>query len=257
MSPTSVPTPAAPRARRRGRVWHGLEAVVLAALVLEACSGADAADRRLEHEVLKREKAALEQELAADREAYPPDAVVAVPASLVGALLAADLPFETTADRFRITVERADVDFRGAVALVTLGGRVAWVDQEDVVADVEIVGTLDVIGLDEERGSLRARVEILGVRTRDVRVAGLSPPAERLLDALARRPVGELTALVREVRIPVRILRSLELPAVEEDEVSIAAARLPLDVRIHDVRVGEDRLLVVLDVRVPEGGARP
>lgn len=232
-------------------------AVALAAIFLGACRDPGASDRRLAHQLLLREREALERQLSDAGATRTPDVRVAIPASLIRDLVSTDLPFEATVDRFRVVVREADVDFRGALARVDLGGAVRWADREGVEVELALVGALEVLDVDPSSGSLEARVDILGVRTRDVRVGGLSPPAERLLDALARRPVEELQALVREIEIPVQLLRTVELPAVEEDEVSIGSARVPLSVGVVDVRVGDDLLVVELDVEIPnaEGSA--
>lgn len=223
----------------------------LVAVLLSGCGDGGAAGRRLEGELLSRERDALRRRLAEPAVSSRPDVVVAVPAGVVRELISTDLPFEAAVDRFRITVREADVDFRGGLALIRLGGSVRWVDREDVEADLGLVGTLEVLDVDGPGGSLRARMDILGIQTRDVRVGDLSPPAERLLDALARRPAEELEALVREIEIPVRVLRSVELPAVEEEEVSIAAAAVPLEVSVQAVAVGGDLMVVELAVGVP------
>jgi hypothetical protein len=201
--------------------------------------------------LLLQERDALERQLSDTGAGGTPDVRVAIPASLVRDLVSLDLPFEATVDRFRVIVREADVDFRGALARVDLGGAVRWADREDVEVELSLVGALQVLDVEPSSGSLEARVDILGVRTRDVRLGGLSPPAERLLDGLARRPVEELQALVREIEIPVRLLRTIDLPAVEEDEVTIGPARVPLAVRVVDVRVGEDLLVVELGVEIP------
>ena len=147
------------------------------------------------------------------------------------------------------------VEFGEGLALVRLEARVAWADRPDVSALVDVIGALEILGIRESTGSLTSRVEILGFETRDVQLGSLSPPVERLLDELVSRPAEELNRLLGEVDIPIRLLRSVRIPAVDEEEVTIAGVELPVRVGVHDVRVEAERLWVHLDVEVlPESG---
>jgi hypothetical protein len=230
---------------------------LLALAGFSACGPEEPLVRRLERDLLLREREALQRQAArADPAADEGAALVVVPATLLRELIAVALPVQTTvADRFRITAESARLDFQGGLALVRLDARVEWADRDDVSAAIEVIGVLEILDIEEASGTLTARVEILGFETGDVRLGALSPPAGRLLDELARRPASELNELLARIEIPVQLAPVISLPAVEEEELSIAAAEIPLEARIQQVRVGAGRLWIHIALGVPERGA--
>lgn len=222
-------------------------AAIVAAILGGGCGRTEPLEIRLERDVLVRQKAALERELQRGVEPDAGDIVISVPASLVDELLDVALPVQTTvANRFVITADSARVDFDAGLALVRIAARVAWAERDEVSANIEIIGTLQILDIDET-GTLAATVEILGFETRDVRVGALSPRAGRLLDELARRPAEELNALLARIEIPVRLVPLIPLPAVAEDEVTIPAVEIPIDARVRGVGVGRGRLRVHID----------
>lgn len=224
-------------------------ALALASLV-SGCRPDEPLAQRLERDVLERQKAALERELEQDLERDAGDVVISVPAVLVDELLAVALPVQTpVADRFVITADSARVDFDAGLALVRIAATVEWADRETISAPIEILGTLQILDIDES-GTLAARVEILGFETGSVRLGAVSAPAGRLLDELAKRPAEDLNALLDRLEIPVRLLPLIPLPAVEEDELTIRAVDIPLDARVRGVRVGGGRLRVHVDLAV-------
>lgn len=231
-------------------VWLALAAL------LAGCAG-ETVDARVEREVLERQRAALEREL--ERAARPADesnVLITVSEPFVARLIRLALPVETTVDdRIRIRADGATVEFDGGVALIRLDARATLLEQPGISADLDVVGALEVLGVDEETATLTTRIAVLGFGTRAVQVGRLSPPAERLVDALAETPAEELNALLSRIELPVRLARTIPLPAVEEEEITIPAASVPLRIQLHDVRVGEDRIWVYLDVGLPESGA--
>jgi hypothetical protein len=203
---------------------------------------------RLERDLLLRQKAALEREAArGEADLAGAAALAVVPATLVDQLLTVALPVQTTVDeRFRITADSGRVDFSAGLALVRLATSVAWVDRENVSARVDVVGALQVLDIDATTGTLTSRIEILGFETSDVRLGALSARGSRLLDELAERPATELNELLSRIEIPVRLAPMIRLPAVDEDEISIGAAEIPLAARVQQVRVGAGRLFVFI-----------
>lgn len=220
-----------------------------------AC-GREGLVRRLERDLLLRQKEALEREIArGEVDVADAAALAVIPATLVDQLLAVALPVQTTVDdRFRITADSARVDFRGGLALVRLAALVELVDRENVSARLDVLGALQVLAIDTATGTLTSRVEILGFETSDVRLGSLSPPAGRLLDDFVERPASELNELLSRIDIPVRLAPTIQLPTVEEDEVSIAGADIPLRAHIQQVRVGAGRLWVYIGLAVPGSG---
>jgi hypothetical protein len=224
--------------------------LIAAAFLGSGCRPSVPLAERLEHDLLLRQKSALERELAMAPEALQSDVVVVVPAALVDDLLAVALPVETiVAERLRVTVTAGDVDFTGGLALVRLEAQVAWADREDITADVEIHGVLQILDI-AESGTLSSRVEVLGFETREIRLGTLSPPAGRLIDELARRPAGELNELLSHLEIPVQLAPAITLPRVEENELTIEAAVVPLRAQVREARVGGGHLWVHVDVEI-------
>lgn len=231
---------------------HRLLAFGLAALHCAGCSPREPLADRLERDLLLRQKEALQRELDRADEELDSDVVVVIPASLVDGLIDVALPLEAVVGRrFRVTVDSGRVDFTGGLALVRLSALIEAVDRDNVSARVVILGTLQVLDI-QESGTLATRVEILGWQTQDVRVGSLSPPAGRLLDEFAARPASELNELLSRIEIPVRLAPSLPLPGVEEDEVTIDAVDIPLSARLQEVRVGGGMMWVHIDVAVTE-----
>jgi hypothetical protein len=231
-----------------GNAW--LVATLCAAAWLTGCRPPAPLAQRVERDLLQREKAALERELARDSDdEHETGALVVVPATVVRQLIDAALPVQTTvADRFRITADSAAVDFRGGLALVRLSARVEWVDRESVAAAIEVLGALQILDIQESAGTLAARVEILGFQTQALQLGTLSGPAARLLDEFAERPASDLNALLNRLEIPVSLVQAIRLPMVEEDEISIAAVDVPISARLHGVSVGAGRLWVHIDI---------
>ena len=218
----------------------------------------------VERRVLEAERGALRAYLTAPAPARGVvpfgDILVIIRAELIAELIAGALPIERTIDdRFLVRVDSARVTLRTGLALVELSGRARLTDDENVFADISLVGALEVGTALRVGSALAADVTILGVRTRDVGVGRLSPPAERLVDELARVRLSELDRFLHGVPIPVRLDELVELPAVEEEEVTIPAAGLEIGFRLQGVRVLEEGVFVSLSVeRLPSGGpARP
>jgi hypothetical protein len=230
-------------------------ALLAASVVLlftPACAPREPLEYRLERELLLRQKEALRRELDRPVADLESDVVVVIPASLVDDLLDAALPLETTvAGRFRIIVDSGKVDFAGGLALVNLSALVEAVDRDDVSARILIIGTLQVLEI-QESGTLATRVEILGWQTQAVHVGSLSPPAGRLIDEFAARPASDLNELLSRIEIPVQLVPTIPLPRVEEDEVTIPAADIPVAARLEEVRVGGGRMWVHIDVALQE-----
>jgi hypothetical protein len=225
---------------------------VVLLLFATACAPREPLEYRLERELLLRQKEALGRELERPVAELESDIVVVIPASLVDDLLGVALPLETTvAGRFRVVVDSGRVDFAGGLALVNLSALVQAVDRDDVSARIDIIGTLQVLEI-QESGTLATRVEILGWRTQDVRVGSLSPPAGRLLDEFAARPASDLNELLSRIEIPVQLMPTIPLPRVEEAEVTIPAADIPIAARLQEVRVGGGRMWVHIDIALQE-----
>lgn len=244
------------------------------ALLLAAC---EAGSPRLEarHAALRAERDALREYLAAARLAGAPGASGGLPGAastsvvpfadvlllirpgLITDLVDAALPIERTlGERYRVRADSARVTLRPGLALVELAGRASLVTDPGVFAEITLIGAFEVGAAPEGGADLGARVRLLGVETRDVRLGALSPPAERLVDGLARVRLAELNDLLGEIEIPVRLEETVGLPRVEVDEVTIPPATLSLGVSLDAVRVLEEGVFVSLAVDRAGGAGR-
>ncbi len=178
-------------------------------------------------------------------------------------LLRAGLPFERlVAERFRVRVERAEVHFEDGFGLVQLDGRATLADAPGAAAaDVSVFGALDIVELDPLSGLLHGRVKVIAVDARRVGVLGMGTKSgERLVEDLGRAQLDAFSALASRLEIPIRLERSVSLPAVDAVQgIRIAAAAVPLRAGVVDVKAFRRRLWVCLDVGVEaphEGGPR-
>lgn len=170
------------------------------------------------------------------------DILVVIREELVHRLIDAVLPVEATVRDLRLRVDSARVEFRPGVAIVRLATRVSPVRASGLSADVSLLGALEIQPFREEAEALAARVRMFGLDTRDVRLGALAPPAERLVDELARLRATELNDLLGTIQIPVRLVEVVQVPALELDEVTIPEARLPVRFELASVRVLEGGL---------------
>lgn len=234
-------------------------AVAVALLFADCAVGETRAPAELR--LLERERANLVEMLEAPADSplvARGDVIVALRSELFESVLGEALPQSgAVGDRFRMTLRSARVRLGDGLARVEMEGRAALRDDSTVHADVLVVGLLDVVDLDAAAGVLRVRVEILGIDTRRVGVRGLAPPAERLVDALARSRAEEFNDLLSDLEVPVSLRERVELPAVESRVVTTAGGELPLSVRLSEVRTLAGRLWVVADVEVGEPRPAP
>lgn len=178
---------------------------------------------------------------------------------LVRQVLAATLPFERViVDRYRIRVSRADVHFDDGFGLVRLDGEASFVDRPEAEghAEVTVYGGLDVVALDPESGVLRGSVKVIALDARRVNVYGVkSALVEDLVEQLGREKLDSFSALASTIEIPVRLERSVTLPAVGPGEVHIDAATIPVRASVADVKAFQGKLWVSVDISTAREGA--
>lgn len=214
--------------------------------------------------VLERQRKGLESLIAAASQGplIPFDEVlVIVDEKLVQGLLASATPYERiVANRYRVRLDSATVEFEDGFALVRLDGRasLAQRQEEDIFADVSVYGGLDIVSLDPASGVLRGRVNIIGFEARRVGVLGVEAPVQRLVEDLSREKVEEFNVLASGLEIPVRLEREITVPAVgPEGEVRIEAATVPLRAEVRDVKAFRGKLWVSVGVQVVEQADAP
>jgi hypothetical protein len=214
--------------------------------------------------VLERRRQGLASLVAAARRGtlLPFDKVLVVADDrLVRQVIAASLPVERViGDRYRIRVTGAEVRFEDGFALVRLEGEATFADRPATEgrAELTIYGGLDVVDLDPDSGVLRGGVKVIAVDARRVDVFGVrSFLAEDLVENLGREKLDAFSALASRIEIPVRLERSVTLPAVGPGEVRIDAATIPLRVAVADVKAFRGKLWVSVDVSTETGAPAP
>jgi hypothetical protein len=239
-------------------VWSR-RAGALGLLVLVTCACAWIRDRHApvvsaEEALLTRRVEGLRKLLA--RGAAGPlvdvqQVLMVVHQDVVRDLVTAATPFEQTIlGRYRVRVNAATTEFADGFALVRLEGSAQLVDPP-VWGDVVVLGGLEVVGLDES-GLLRCQIRILAVEATGANVAGLDRPVRQLIDAFGR---DALDALISVVDVPVKVENRVVIPGVNHRRVRIPAAEIPLQARVVEVQVFEERLWVGLAAAT--GGASP
>ncbi|HVR71210.1 MAG TPA: hypothetical protein VMT87_10235 [Vicinamibacteria bacterium] len=189
--------------------------------------------------------------------------LVVVDQALVQDLLVSAMPYERVIARYRIRVTGASVRFEDGFALVRLDGRASLAGRSEAAAfaDVSVFGGLDVLEVDPESGLLRGEVRVIAVDARRVMVMGVGAPedAEELIEELGHERLDAFGALASRLQIPVRLERAVTLPAVgPEGGVRIAAASIPLQIAVRQVRALRGKLWISIDAAVGgDGSPRP
>jgi hypothetical protein len=240
------------------RALSPLAACALAGLVALAAAACDraydgAGDLRAQRVVLEREVEGLREvvgRLERGEPLLPPDDVaIAVDDSAVRALILAQLPFEADVERFRVRLTDADVQFRGSPTL-QLRGRLQVREQPDVTALVTLFGALDDIRVDRATSTLSATVAADHIALDEA--TGLAAYLSgATLDEAARRIRLAMRPQLPVIRIPVAVREQLDVPAVTDGPVRLAAFRLPLEAAVSQVVAARGRLWA--SVRVAPG----
>lgn len=180
-------------------------------------------------------------------------ALVVIDERLVQSLLVAAIPYRGTVGGFaRIALRSADVSFDDGTALVRLDGA-AWLgrdEKKEPLASISIYGELDVVDVDPDISVLRTRLHVIAVDARHVRAPVLASLTERLIENLGSLKIESFEGLNYDVEIPMRLGNELRLPEIEGGDVRIAAATIPLDVKVQSVRAFHDKLWVSADIGV-------
>jgi hypothetical protein len=202
----------------------------------------------VEQVVLERRQQGLQTLIAAAQQGrlIPFDQVlVVVSQELVQGLIQATLPLEQVlAERYRVRVESARVEFEDGFALVQLRGRASLVDDAETSAEIDVYGGIDIVDLDPQTGVLRGRVTILALETQRVKLIGMSAPVRQLVSDLGREQLKVFEPLLNSIEIPVRLEQELQIPAFDQSGVKIPAASLPLAAGVVDVKAFRGRLWI-------------
>jgi hypothetical protein len=182
--------------------------------------------------------------------------VVAVSEQLVKDVAQLALPREQiVAKNFRVRLERADVRLRDKHGSVRLEGRVTRVaapgqmlGEQDVYAELAVLGLIDTVELDRASGVLRGRVEVIGFEVQRVALFGDSETARLLLEEFGQQKLENLQTLARPLTIPVQLEQAIAFKGVQDGPVRLRPKSFPLSVSVADVAAHGERLWVTLAV---------
>jgi hypothetical protein len=193
---------------------------------------------------------------AEEGELLPRDRLlVAVDEQTVRDLARLGLPREQdvagTAGRFRVRIDAVDVEFRDGHGLVRLDGQIYRTagPPEDVFAELAVLGRVDHVDVDDESGTLRGRVTLIGLEVKRVGLFGESALRRQLLEGLASLNSQVLSLLSDSLVLPVRLEQEIRIRGTaEKGPVRIQPARFPLSARVTNLLAFDRRLWIVLDV---------
>ncbi len=205
-------------------------------------------DLRAQRVVLQREvdgiRAAVSRLERGEAMLPPDDVAIAIDDALVRDILAAQLPFEADLDRFHLTLQEAEVHFRGS-PVVRLRGSLVARKRPALAAAVAVIGALEDIRVDLASSILRAKVAVdhVGIE----KAAGIeSILSGATLDEVARIVRLQVKDKLPPIQIPVRVQQSIDLPAVTRGPVRIDGARMPLQVAVSQAVAGQGRLWIAI-----------
>jgi hypothetical protein len=230
-------------------------ALVVATGLLSACAGRDerAARLRAERLLLERQVRGLKELITAVEAGTltkPEQLLIGADEATVQGLLAATLPQERViADRLRVKLESATVQFRASQSVVLLKGRASFVESPDSLVEVTLEGGLEDVEIRHASGTLAGRVAVYHVSVARAETAGAENPTMRsLAETLGRERPELLGALVPPLEIPIRLEESVAFKGFEEGPVSVRPGSLPVRASVARVLPLLGRLWVVLDV---------
>jgi hypothetical protein len=244
--------------RARRTVWWRLTPWLVAVVPVLGCESVEGPHAIVSPEHLNRQIEDLRDLIhaAEQGELLPRDRLlVAVDEQTVRDLARLGLPREQavagTGGRFRVRIDAVDVEFRDGHGLVRLDGQVYRTTgpPDDVSAELAVLGRVDRVEVDDESGSLRGQVTLIGLELKRVGLFGESALRRRLLEGLAGLNPQILSLLSDSLVLPVRLEQEVRIRGTgEKGPVRIEPARFPLSARVTDVLAFDRRLWVVLDV---------
>jgi hypothetical protein len=224
--------------------------LLAAALVVAGCNRGyeGGGDLRARKKVLEREVAGLRGAVSR-LERHEPllpdgDLAVAIDDTLLQGVITAQLPFDNQMGDYQLKLEEAEVRFRGAPT-VRLRGRLKRKGNLELEAVVNVIGALDSIAVDAERGTLAARIAVdhIGIE----KAAGIETlMSGSTLDEVARMLRLKLADQLPPIQIPVKVQQNIELPAVTNGPVRLHGARMPIAASVSGVFAGQGRLWVAI-----------
>jgi hypothetical protein len=250
-----------PRDTGRTRWWSIVPWLLAVAPVL-GCDAGDAPRAIVSPEHLRRQVEDLRGliQAAEQGELLPRDRLlVAVDEQTVRDLSKLGLPREQdvfgSRGRLRVRIDAVDVEFRDGHGLVRLDGRVYRTSEppDEAFAEMAVLGRVDRVEVDDESGSLRGQVTLIGLEVKRVGLSGEGALRRQLLETLAGLNPQVLSLLSESLVLPVRLEREVRIRRTGDGgAVRIQPARFPLSARVTDLLAFDRRLWVVLDVSAGE-----
>ena len=198
-------------------------------------------------------------------------AAVIVDQRLVRSLLVALLPADyVIAERYRVHVTDAAVEFEDGLALIRLDGRASLVGVEgDVFADISVFGDLEVLRAQPTAKVLEARIKVMAVEARRVDLVVETRAPVDLVEELGKTELEAFAVLGSSLQIPVSQEHTFQVPAVgPRGPVRIEPASVPMRLSVLEVTALHGKLFISMaagadDVRgtrtswAPQLGAPP
>src|SRR4030095_11478923 len=106
--------------------------------------------------------------------------------------------------------------------------------EDQVFADVAILGDLRIVPPEAHSETLQARIHLLAGDVKRVDLFMRAREAEKLVQELGREKLERYAALASAVQIPVRQRYEFRVPGVGPPEVvRIEEARVPLELKVY------------------------
>lgn len=246
-------------------------AAALGALVWVGCAsdrgdpGELAAVAKLERDTHALKRAVLDAREG--RLIRPGNVVIGVQEDAVRELFTAVLPLTRTIERgartsdLTLRVDRAYVQFDGGLGTVRVEGR-AWLSRwPSVAADFTVSGGFAEARIAPEEGVLHARV---GLDTLDARPipGGLLARIFRgdLLRSLNVRGREEISGMLPELQVPVRLEQRVRIPDLDRDPVHVRGGILDVTVTFTRMWASDGRLWLQFEPKLGgwrRNGGRP
>lgn len=244
------------------RSWPRVAPWLLALVAALGCDAGDTPRAIVSPEHLRRQVEDLQGLIAAAKqgELLPSDRLlVAVDEQTVRDLSRLGLPREQdvfgSGGRLRVRIDAVDVEFRDGHGLVRLDGRVYPTSEppDAAFAELAVLGRVDSVEVDDESGTLRGQVTLIGLEVKRVGLSGEGALRRQLLETLAGLNPQVLSLLSESLVLPVRLEREVRIRGTGDGgPVRIEPARFPLSARVTDLLAFDRRLWVVLDVSAGE-----
>jgi hypothetical protein len=176
--------------------------------------------------------------------------LIGVSESVIGDLFRTQLPLDMPlGKRLEIHLDSASVLLRDKFAVVTIEGNVHRRATPDRRSAVRLTGGLRSVDIDPNTQRLRLRIAIDDIELLEAGMLEgvLGRGAKKFLSKKAR-PL--LEDALPKLEIPVTLGRSIPIPALQEEAVSLDSVKVPLDLEVERVIAAGGKLWITIDADV-------